>query len=105
MRCSGVAWWLAPPHRSGPPGAGKTILANQLAHNHVRDGGRVLVATLLSESHERLFQYLSTLAFFDQGLIGDQIQFVSAFDTLEQEGLEAGCACCARKSPGKRPAC
>lgn len=73
----------------GPPGAGKTILANQLAHNHVRDGGRVLVATLLSESHERLFQYLSTLAFFDQGLIGDQIQFVSAFDTLEQEGLEA----------------
>ncbi|WP_236185017.1 ATPase domain-containing protein [Pseudomonas juntendi] len=73
----------------GPPGAGKTILANQLAHNHVRDGGRVLVATLLSESHERLFQYLSTLAFFDPGLIGDQIQFVSAFDTLEQEGLEA----------------
>ncbi|MFB4390480.1 MULTISPECIES: ATPase domain-containing protein [unclassified Pseudomonas] len=73
----------------GPPGAGKTILANQLACNHVRDGGRVLVATLLSESHERLFQYLSTLAFFDPTLVGDPIQFVSAFDTLEQEGLDA----------------
>lgn len=73
----------------GPPGAGKTILANQLAWGHVREGGRVLVATLLSESHERLFQYLSTLEFFDQALVGDQIQFVSAFDTLEQEGLEA----------------
>ncbi|GLH32834.1 circadian clock protein KaiC [Pseudomonas sp. BR1R-5] len=73
----------------GPPGAGKTILANQLACGHVRNGGRVLVATLLSESHERLFQYLATLRFFDSTLIGDQVQFVSAFDTLEQEGLDA----------------
>lgn len=73
----------------GPPGAGKTILANQLACGHVRNGGRVLVATLLSESHERLFQYMGTLEFFDPALVGDQIQFVSAFDTLEQEGLEA----------------
>ncbi|MDR0208498.1 MAG: AAA family ATPase [Pseudomonas putida] len=73
----------------GPPGVGKTILANQLACNHVRSGGRVLVATLLSESHERLFQYLSTLEFFDPALVGDPIQFVSAFDTLEQEGLDA----------------
>ena len=73
----------------GPPGAGKTILANQLACNHVRGGGRVLVATLLSESHERLFQYLATLEFFDPALVGDPIQFVSAFDALEQEGLDA----------------
>lgn len=71
----------------GRPGSGKTILANQLACNHVRHNGRVLVATLLSESHERLFQYLSTLEFFDASLIGSQIQFVSAFDTLEQDGL------------------
>ncbi|MHC6226111.1 ATPase domain-containing protein [Pseudomonas sp. X10] len=71
----------------GRPGSGKTILANQLACNHVRQEGRVLVATLLSESHERLFQYLSTLKFFDPSLVGDQIQFVSAFDTLEEEGL------------------
>lgn len=73
----------------GRPGAGKTILANQLAFNHVAQGGRVLVATLLSESHERLFQYLSTLSFFDATLVGNQIQFLSAFDTLQSEGLEA----------------
>ncbi|RWU23020.1 serine/threonine protein kinase [Pseudomonas alkylphenolica] len=72
----------------GPPGSGKTILANQLAFNHVGQGGRVLVATLLSESHERLFQYLSTLSFFDPNRVGNQIQFVSAFDTLEREGLD-----------------
>lgn len=73
----------------GHPGSGKTILANQLACNHAREGGRVLVATLLSESHERLFQYLSTLSFFDRQQVGDTIQFVSAFDTLEQDGLDA----------------
>ncbi len=73
----------------GRPGSGKTVLANQLAFNHVQRGGRVLVATLLSESHERLFQYLSTLSFFDPAKIGEQIQYLSAFDTLEQDGLEA----------------
>jgi circadian clock protein KaiC len=72
----------------GRPGSGKTILANQLGFNHARNGGRVLVATLLSESHERLFQYLSTLSFFDPARLGNEIQFVSAFDTLENEGLD-----------------
>ena len=72
----------------GRPGSGKTILANQMAFNHVGQGGRVLVATMLSESHERLFQYLATLSFFDPSLVGKQIQFVSAFDTLENEGLD-----------------
>ncbi|TBU88145.1 ATPase domain-containing protein [Phytopseudomonas dryadis] len=72
----------------GRPGSGKTILANQIAFNHVREGGRVLVGTLLAESHERLFQYLSTLSFFDPSKVGAEIQFVSAFDTLESEGLD-----------------
>ena len=72
----------------GRPGSGKTILANQLGFNHARAGGRVLVATLLAESHERLFQYLSTMSFFDPAKIGSEIQFVSAFDTLENEGLD-----------------
>ncbi|MBC9176866.1 ATPase domain-containing protein [Pseudoroseomonas ludipueritiae] len=72
----------------GRPGSGKTIFANQIAFHHARNGGRVLFATLLSESHERLFQFLSTLSFFDRQRVGDEIQFVSAFDTLESEGLE-----------------
>jgi circadian clock protein KaiC len=71
----------------GRPGSGKTILANQLGFHHAKNGGRVLVATLLAESHDRLFQYLSTLSFFDSSKVGAEIQFVSAFDTLENEGL------------------
>ncbi len=72
----------------GRPGSGKTILANQLGFNHVNNGGRVLFATLLAEPHDRLFHFLSTLSFFDKSQIGENIQFVSAFDTLENEGLE-----------------
>ncbi|WP_421547460.1 ATPase domain-containing protein [Pseudomonas sp. QD4] len=72
----------------GRPGSGKTILANQLGFHHARNGGRVLVATLLAESHDRLFQFLSTLSFFDASMVGAEIQFVSAFDTLENEGLD-----------------
>ncbi|MDB5370086.1 MAG: putative circadian clock protein KaiC [Roseomonas sp.] len=72
----------------GRPGSGKTILANQIAFHHAKGGGRVLFATLLSESHERLFQFLSTMTFFDRERVGDELQFVSAFDTLESEGLD-----------------
>ena len=72
----------------GRPGSGKTILANQLGFHHARNGGRVLVATLLAESHDRLFQFLSTMSFFDASRVGAEIQFVSAFDTLENEGLD-----------------
>lgn len=71
----------------GRPGSGKTILANQIAFNHVRQGGRALFATLLAEPHERLFQFLSTLSFYDPSQVGQRLQFVSAFDTLENDGL------------------
>lgn len=72
----------------GRPGSGKTILANQIGFNHIRNGGRVLFATLLAEPHERLFQFLSTMSFFEKERVGDQIQFVSAFDTMENDGLD-----------------
>jgi len=73
----------------GRPGAGKTILSNQFAFNHAKAGGRVLFVTLLAESHERLFQALSTLDFFDPDRLGKEISYVSVFQTLREEGLDA----------------
>ncbi|MBB5984812.1 ATPase domain-containing protein [Sphingobium lignivorans] len=73
----------------GRPGAGKTILSNQIACAHVAGGGRVLYVTLLSESHERLFQSLDSLSFFDRGKLGSEIIYVSVFQTLRDEGLDA----------------
>lgn len=72
----------------GRPGSGKTIFANQVAFHHTAQGGKVIFASLLSEPHDRLFQYLSTLSFFNSAEIGAGMLYVSAFDTLENEGLD-----------------
>lgn len=73
----------------GRPGAGKTILSNQIAFSRAAAGARVLYVTLLAESHERLFQAMSAMDFFDDEKLGQQIIYVSVFHTLREEGLGA----------------
>ena len=46
----------------GTPGAGKTILGNQICYQHAAAGGRALYATLLAESHARMLLHLGTSA-------------------------------------------
>jgi len=72
----------------GRPGAGKTILANQMCFHHAAQGGRVLYTTLLAETHERLLFNLEPLSFFDTSRIPEQISYLSAFSTLEEGGLK-----------------
>ncbi|MDQ2784943.1 MAG: RAD55 family ATPase, partial [Chloroflexota bacterium] len=72
----------------GRPGAGKTILAEQIAIEQARRGKRVLILTALSESHEQLLTSLRQFSFFDEALVGDRIRFLS-IQTLLQDGLEA----------------
>jgi circadian clock protein KaiC len=73
----------------GSPGAGKTILANQLCFNHIKSGGRAIYVTLLSESHARMLQHLGSMSFFDASVIPDRLYYVSGFKILEEEGLKA----------------
>jgi circadian clock protein KaiC len=73
----------------GRPGAGKTILANQIAFAQAREGRKVLYVTLLAESHDRLFQSLSTLDFYDAARVGKDLTYISLFRTLREEGLSA----------------
>jgi circadian clock protein KaiC len=72
---------------AGEPGTGKTILSNQIAFNHVASGGRVLFASLLSETHARMFAQLSSLSFFDEGPIGDALYYINGYGVLQREGL------------------
>jgi circadian clock protein KaiC len=72
----------------GQPGAGKTILANQLCFAHAARGGKAAYVTLLTESIPRMFENLSTMTFFDHARSPDQIYYVSAFNVLESEGLQ-----------------
>jgi len=73
----------------GPPGAGKTILANHMCFNHASSGGRALYVTLLAESHARMLAHLRRLAFFNEELIPSSVYYIGGFRTLESAGLEA----------------
>ena len=71
----------------GPPGAGKTILANQFCFAHVRAGGRALYMTLLAESSSRMLGYVSQMGFFQDSALPDAMQYISGYGVLEREGL------------------
>jgi circadian clock protein KaiC len=73
----------------GPPGAGKTILANQMCFHHAATGGRAVYVTLLAESHSRLFRHLGGMAFFDAAAIPDRVYYLAGYSALESKGLAA----------------
>ena len=87
----------------GPPGAGKTILGNQLCYRHAAAGGRALYATLLAESHARMLLHLGTMRFFDPSRLPDQVSYVSGFGALRDEGL-AGLVALLRREVAARKA-
>ncbi len=73
----------------GTPGAGKTILTNQMCFNHAATGGRALFVTLLAENHARVVRNLRGMAFFNEAAVPDSILYLSAFSELREGGLPA----------------
>ena len=71
----------------GSPGAGKTILANQVCLTHARRGEKAVYFTLLTEAHDRMLGFMRRLRFFDESLVPNEVRYVSGFKTLEAEGL------------------
>jgi circadian clock protein KaiC len=82
-----------PPARlyaiQGRPGAGKSILAHQMASQHIRDGGKVVYLTALTESHQTLIAQARTFTFFDAAVIPDRLYYSSLYSALERGGLQA----------------
>ena len=72
----------------GAPGAGKTILTNQICFHHVVTGGRALFVTLLAENHSRMMSNMRSLAFFDDTQIPEKLSYLSAFGELREKGLK-----------------
>lgn len=72
----------------GPPGSGKTTIANQMAFHAARSGRRAMVLTALSEPTSKLLAHLSAFSFFDGELVGESIQFFSLQQFLTG-GLQA----------------
>jgi circadian clock protein KaiC len=73
----------------GPPGAGKTILANQACFHHASTGGHAVYVTLLAESHSRMFAHLRRMTFFDESLIPSRVYYIGGYSALESGGLDA----------------
>jgi circadian clock protein KaiC len=70
----------------GKPGAGKTILGNQLCFNHASRGARAFYVTLLAETHARMLLHIGGLAFFQGSAIPDRVTYISGFPVLEADG-------------------
>lgn len=75
---------------SGQSGAGKTVLASQIAFSAARNGDRVLFVTAFSEPHSKLISNLQQFSFFDQNLIGERIKLLNIQPQLAASVAEAG---------------
>lgn len=73
----------------GQPGAGKTILGNQVCFNAVASGGKAVYVTLLAETHARMLAHLQLLEFFTPEPIARTLYYFSGFRDLEKGGLAA----------------
>ena len=75
----------------GPPGAGKTILSQQICFHNASAKQRVLYFNTLSEPTAKTLLYLSQLSFFDAGKFDDAMEFVDLGATLRTKSLEENC--------------
>jgi circadian clock protein KaiC len=71
----------------GAPGAGKTILGNQICFAQAAQGRNALYVTLLAESHSRMITHMRRMTFFDDTLVPSRMSYLGAFKTLEDDGL------------------
>lgn len=69
---------------TGAPGSGKTILTSQIAFSRAAAGEHVVLATVTSESHDKLVHDLRSLSFFDQEHIGDNVFFLNAYPWVKK---------------------
>src|SRR5215208_5704152 len=89
---------------AGPPGSGKTILAQQICFASATSERKAVYYTTWSEPHEKMVRHLEPFAFFDVDALGDRVEFLhlaeligrdrsdglgSAADEILRQSLEA----------------
>jgi len=73
---------------AGPPGSGKTILAEQICFHNASTKQRALYFNTLSEPTAKTLRYISQFSFFDAKKLEDSVQFVDLGSILRTRGLE-----------------
>jgi circadian clock protein KaiC len=73
---------------AGPPGSGKTILAQQICFHNASPRSRVLYFTTLSEPTAKTLRYITQFSYFDPKKMETGVQFVDLGAVLRTKGLE-----------------
>jgi circadian clock protein KaiC len=90
---------------AGPPGSGKTILAQQICFANATSERRAIYYTTWSEPHEKLIRHLEPFAFFDAEALGERVEFLHLAELMRSDGgLDAVAAEILRQSFEARPA-
>ncbi|MDP9795339.1 circadian clock protein KaiC [Catenuloplanes nepalensis] len=61
---------------AGPPGSGKTILAQQICFSNATTEHKAVYYTTLSEPHSKLVAHLQGFSFFDPEALGAKVEYV-----------------------------
>jgi circadian clock protein KaiC len=72
----------------GMPGAGKTLLAQQMAFASARRGVPAVCFTTLSEPHDKLLRHIGDLSFYDPALLGEGVLLLNLEQALRQGAEE-----------------
>ncbi len=73
---------------AGPPGAGKTILANQIAFSIAEGGEKALIISTLSEPLTKMIRFMCGFSFFKAELIGKAIFFEDVSELVRRGDTE-----------------
>ena len=73
----------------GGSGTGKTTLGNQMAFHHAAGGAVAVVATVLTETHDRMLSHQSGFGFFDPAQVGAGVRYLSVLPAHEETGTDA----------------
>jgi circadian clock protein KaiC len=71
----------------GLAGSGKTTLACQMGFLHAARGNKVLILTLIAESHAKMLGHFRNFSFYDHSLVGERVIFYSGYQRLAKGGL------------------
>jgi circadian clock protein KaiC len=90
---------------AGAPGAGKTILAQQICFANATAERKALYYSTWSESHEKLVRHLEPFSFFDGEAVGERVEFLHLAELAGGSGgIEPAAAEIVRRSFEARPA-
>jgi circadian clock protein KaiC len=92
---------------AGPPGTGKTVLAQQICFANATNDHKAVYYTTLSEPHSKIVEHLEPFDFFQPDAIGQKVQYVHVGDLLqgpETDGLKPLVSEVVRRTMEDKPA-